>query len=58
MSTCLCANCNSVCCDAVELGCDHQDNEIFPYCNECLSELIKNSDGLCPIKKHTHPSII
>ena len=25
----ICHKCKSVCCDAVELGCDHNDDEIF-----------------------------
>ena len=58
LSTCVCAHCNSVCCDAVELGCDHQDNEIFAYCNKCLTQLIEDNDGLCPINKHKNPSIV
>eukprot|EP01084_Bolivina_argentea_P285179 488983_1 len=58
MSTCICANCNGICCDAVELGCDHEDDDIFLYCNGCLNDLITTNDNKCPINKHNNPNII
>ena len=54
----LCAHCNSVCCDAVELGCDHDDNDISLYCNKCLTELIQNNGNKCIINSHCNPSIV
>eukprot|EP01084_Bolivina_argentea_P051264 94301_1 len=48
----LCANCGSVCKDAVELGCDHEDIDIFLYCNGCLMELMNKNNGNCPINNH------
>eukprot|EP01084_Bolivina_argentea_P194533 333783_1 len=53
----LCAHCNSVCCDAVELGCDHDDNDIFLHCKQCLSDLIINNDNKCIINSHINPSL-
>ena len=59
MKNSLCPICGGVCCAAVELGCDHNDNEIFSYCNDCLSSLIKTKhNGKCPLTNHTDPIII
>ena len=57
ITTCLCHHCGSVCDKAVELGCDHEDNDIFIHCNNCLSDLIQDNDGKCPINKHENPII-
>eukprot|EP01084_Bolivina_argentea_P284207 486998_1 len=54
----LCAHCSSICRDAVELGCDHDDVDIFLHCNDCLSELICNNNTNCPINNHLNPIII
>ena len=54
---CLCNHCKSVCRDAVELGCDHEDKDIFTYCNSCLSDLIQNNNDKCPINNHENPII-
>eukprot|EP01084_Bolivina_argentea_P303108 523263_1 len=54
----LCESCNLVCCDAVELGCDHDDDDdICSYCNVCLKALIKNNNQNCPINNHKSPII-
>ena len=53
----LCRNCNGVCRDAVELGCDHDDDDIFLFCDKCLKELIKDNDNKCIINNHSNPEI-
>eukprot|EP01084_Bolivina_argentea_P275636 470107_1 len=53
----LCENCDLVCCDAVELGCDHEDDDICSHCKECLNQLIKENNGKCPIDGHDNPEI-
>eukprot|EP01084_Bolivina_argentea_P297138 511839_1 len=61
LETCICEECGSICCDAVELGCanvNHSDDDIFLYCNDCLNDLIKQNDGKCPIDAHNNPIII
>eukprot|EP01084_Bolivina_argentea_P063516 115958_1 len=60
ISGCLCANCNAICCDAVELGCEkqHNDNDIYLYCNQCLTDLINDNNTKCPINLHDNPNII
>eukprot|EP01084_Bolivina_argentea_P290226 498473_1 len=58
MSFILCSNCDAVCCDAVELGCSHDDIDIHSYCNNCLQQLIQNNQQLCPINSHSNPIII
>eukprot|EP01084_Bolivina_argentea_P224192 379170_1 len=55
---CLCAHCGSVCCDAVELGCEHEEDDIFLYCKCCLSELIRDNDNKCMITSHINPPLI
>eukprot|EP01084_Bolivina_argentea_P297860 513226_1 len=57
ISASLCEYCKSVCCDAVELGCDHDDNEICSYCKECLIDLVKHNENKCPINQHDNPVI-
>eukprot|EP01084_Bolivina_argentea_P109521 195787_1 len=57
-TTCLCASCDGVCCDAVELDCDHEDEDIYLYCKPCLSDLIKQNNNKCPINSHDEPTII
>mmetsp|Transcript_38967 Transcript_38967/g.62215 ORF Transcript_38967/g.62215 Transcript_38967/m.62215 type:complete len:496 (+) Transcript_38967:102-1589(+) len=52
-----CEHCKSVCCDAVELGCDHDDNDVFLYCHQCLNEMIQNHNNQCPINGHKNPII-
>ena len=55
----LCEHCNAVCCNAVELGCDHDDDaDICLYCNECLQRIIDENGGQCPIDSHDDPVII
>eukprot|EP01084_Bolivina_argentea_P109524 195794_1 len=56
-TTCLCASCDGVCCDAVELDCDHEDEDIYLYCKPCLSDLIKQNNNKCPINSHDNPAI-
>eukprot|EP01084_Bolivina_argentea_P063515 115956_1 len=60
ISGCLCANCEGICCDAVELGCKkkHNNNDIFLYCNQCLTDLINDNHNKCPINLHDNPEII
>ena len=53
----ICTHCQSVCCDAVELGCDHDDDDIFLYCKLCLQSLIQTNHNQCPINNHKHPLI-
>ena len=55
MSQNICEHCKGVCCDPMELGCDHDDDDIFLYCNLCLTQLIEDKDGNCPIDNHTNP---
>ena len=57
ITACICHHCKSVCRDAVELGCDHEDDEIFTYCEMCLSNLVEDSNGKCPIDGHENPII-
>ena len=57
LDTCLCSSCNCVCCDTVELGCDHGDNEILLYCSKCLTQLIILNNNKCPINSHKNPII-
>eukprot|EP01084_Bolivina_argentea_P297191 511957_1 len=53
-----CQSCNSVCKDAVELGCDHDDSEIDAFCKQCLVQTIKSNNNQCPINAaHKNPSI-
>eukprot|EP01084_Bolivina_argentea_P174940 302991_1 len=54
----LCENCGSVCCDPVELGCDHKDDDIYLYCRQCLSQLIADNNGKCTVDGHSDPVII
>eukprot|EP01083_Nonionella_stella_P191814 709669_1 len=54
----ICFECKGVCCEPVELSCDHEDDEIFLYCNSCLEQLIHENDNKCPIDKHKYPTII
>eukprot|EP01084_Bolivina_argentea_P005517 10389_1 len=54
----LCESCNSICCDAVELGCNHKDEDICTFCSCCLDDLIKDNDNKCPINGHPDPVII
>eukprot|EP01084_Bolivina_argentea_P276294 471430_1 len=59
ITTCLCASCNSICCDAVELACDHDDDaDIYPHCKNCLNNLIKNNNNKCPINSHSDPVVM
>eukprot|EP01084_Bolivina_argentea_P233041 392586_1 len=55
----LCAHCGAVCCEPVELGCDHDedDEEIFLYCKFCLTELVKDNDNKCMISGHYNPPL-
>eukprot|EP01083_Nonionella_stella_P018944 52704_1 len=57
ISLCLCAHCNSICCNAAELGCEHDFQDIRLFCKDCLSNLIEDSDGKCPLNLHPNPSI-
>eukprot|EP01084_Bolivina_argentea_P131836 232650_1 len=53
-----CHSCGEICRDAVELGCDHKDDEITLYCNICLMDVIKQNENRCPINKsHINPPI-
>eukprot|EP01084_Bolivina_argentea_P154028 268527_1 len=54
----LCAHCGEVCCDAVELGCQHEDSdEIFMHCHYCLSELVSDIGNRCTISGHHNPPL-
>eukprot|EP01084_Bolivina_argentea_P291550 501091_1 len=55
----LCGHCGAVCCDAVELGCQHEeeDDEIFMYCKYCLNELVKDNGNKCMISGHYNPPL-
>ncbi len=58
ISNYLCRHCDAVCCDAVELGCDHdEDDDILLYCSVCLNELIKGNENKCMISGHENPPI-
>ena len=54
----ICSHCKSVCVSAVELGCNHKDEEIYPFCDQCLQQLINSIDNECPIDRHQNPIII
>ena len=58
ISACMCAHCGSVCCDAVELGCEHNDDDNLLYCNKCLKFIITDNNGKCPVDSHADPSTI
>ena len=53
----LCAKCQSVCCNAVELGCDHKDEDVYVYCQDCLHKEIKHHLDKCPIDEHEDPIV-
>eukprot|EP01084_Bolivina_argentea_P255345 429457_1 len=58
ISSCLCAHFGSVCVDAVELGCDHDENDdIFLHCKSCLMDLIKDNGNKCMISGHNNPPL-
>eukprot|EP01084_Bolivina_argentea_P255342 429450_1 len=58
ISNYLCVHCGAICCDAVELGCDHDDDdEIFLHCTLCLSELIIENGNKCMISGHYNPPL-
>eukprot|EP00483_Globobulimina_turgida_P008589 UN08607 len=57
-STCICEFCGSICYEAVELGCEHDDDEICLYCKQCLTELITENHHKCIINNHNNPSVI
>eukprot|EP01084_Bolivina_argentea_P308196 532844_1 len=58
ISNYLCAYCGAVCCDAVELGCQHNDDEeIFMHCELCLSELVADNGNKCMISGHYNPPL-
>eukprot|EP01084_Bolivina_argentea_P103473 185333_1 len=56
-NTLLCENCHLICCDAVELSCDHNDDDICSFCNVCLNRLIKDNNDKCPINSHENAII-
>eukprot|EP01084_Bolivina_argentea_P152670 266280_1 len=58
LSAHICTKCKSVCCDPVELGCNHNDDDIYLYCDCCLRDLIEQNDSKCPINSHIDPVII
>ena len=51
----LCADCHQVCCGAVTLGCDHDEDKKLLYCNRCLAELIEQNSNMCIIDSHSDP---
>eukprot|EP01084_Bolivina_argentea_P308195 532842_1 len=57
VSNCLCAHCDAACCDAVELACEHKDEDIFLYCKICLSEIVKDNDNKCMLSNHYNPPL-
>eukprot|EP01084_Bolivina_argentea_P008437 15793_1 len=58
LSTCICEFCGSICREAVELGCEHEEDEICLYCDQCLKELIGNNNDKCILDNHDNPLII
>eukprot|EP01083_Nonionella_stella_P124038 374170_1 len=58
VDTALCGNCKEVCRDAVELGCDHDDDAIVLFCDSCLNDLISINGNKCPINQHLDPITI
>eukprot|EP01084_Bolivina_argentea_P179783 310641_1 len=54
----ICNACGDVCCNAVELGCNHEDKDIYLYCSNCLTQTIKDNNNNCPINNHCEPIII
>eukprot|EP01083_Nonionella_stella_P032738 89587_1 len=58
VDTALCGNCKEVCRDAVELGCDHDDDDaIVLFCDSCLKDLISTNGNKCPINQHLDPIV-
>eukprot|EP01083_Nonionella_stella_P016022 44799_1 len=57
VNTALCNNCKEICRDAVELGCNHDDDEIVLFCDSCLKDLISTNDNKCPINRHLDPIV-
>eukprot|EP01083_Nonionella_stella_P048075 128738_1 len=57
LKSCVCPQCHGACCEAVELGCDHDDNDIFLFCHLCLKQLVKDNDNKWPIDQHNEPII-
>ena len=57
VSKLLCAHCGSVPCNAAELGCDHDDDDILMYCHQCLRDVIQQNGGKCPLDGHSEPVI-
>eukprot|EP01083_Nonionella_stella_P037261 101579_1 len=53
----LCGNCKEVCRDAVELKCDHDDDDLVLFCDACLRDLISTNDNKCPINQHLDPIV-
>ena len=53
----LCDHCNAVCDNPHELVCDveHNDDDLVPFCKNCISELISSNNGNCPIDQHQNP---
>ena len=54
----LCAHCESVCCDAVELGCDHDEDDVLMYCQLCLQTVVNQGGNKCPLSGHSDPIIV
>eukprot|EP01084_Bolivina_argentea_P263745 446515_1 len=60
----LCTECGNVCVDPASLDCiqhknDSQNDDDLDdlYCHLCLTELIKQNDGKCPISQHKQPIV-
>ena len=58
LQECICSHCKAVCVDAVELGCDHKDEEIYPFCEQCLQQSIHQNNDTCIINGHQNPIIL
>eukprot|EP01083_Nonionella_stella_P212684 767804_1 len=58
ISAAMCAVCSSICVEPVELSCEHNYQDTYLYCNQCLHELIASNDGKCPIDNHKDPKIV
>eukprot|EP01084_Bolivina_argentea_P278114 474998_1 len=55
----LCTHCGGICCDAIELGCNHgEEDQILLYCKTCLSELVLDNGNKCMISGHYDPPLV
>ncbi len=45
----MCKSCNHICRDAVELSCDHNEEEDILFCESCLTQILRQNNNICPI---------